>query len=165
VGGSKKYATELIRKLPGYEKFSRPVLQRWRRNSRCAAGSGDDGGTATGAREAVVGKRGRKVNHRFEEDIMARLVVVGIDGSFKPAKGLTGPSRKLKTLSVIANCMHSYEVVRNAALDTQSSAQWKGDERVQKLQFSDHWVKAFIARFNFSYQVITKVSDCARCEQ
>ncbi len=158
MGGSKKYATELIRKLPGYEKFSRPVLQRWRRNSTRATASVGDGGPATGAREAVVGTRGRPVNHGFEVAVIDKLVVVAVEGAFKSASGLRGEQRKAQTLTVIANCAHSYQIIRNAALDTQSSAQWKGDERVQKLQFSDHWVHSFIERFNFSNQVITKVS-------
>ncbi len=158
MGGSKNYATKLIKNLPGYGSFSRPVLRRWLKNSKRAAGSGGDGDTDT-AREAVVATRGRKVNHGFEEDVIGKLVVVAIDGAFKSASGLRGEQRKAKTLTVIANCMHSYLIIRNAALDTQSSAKWKGDERVQQLQFSDHWVHSFIERFNFSNQVITKVTD------
>ena len=58
--------------------------------------------------------------------------------------------------AVVANCMHSYAVIRTAAEELVKTDKWKDDTTVNGLAFSDHWVHSFIRRFNLSRQVITK---------
>jgi len=119
--------------------------------------------------QSINMERGRKVNNDFEAEVMEKLVYVAIDESFAEARrnavknGSTDPARRKETATVIiANCMHSYDVIRRAALSTQQSSRWMDDTTVNKLKFSDHWIHNFIKRFNFSRQAVTKTDKTNR---
>ena len=65
--------------------------------------------------------------------------------------------------------MHSYDVIRRAAEESQrewiAAADAKGvacDKNVRRLKFSDCWVKSFLGRFNLSRQRITSTLKANR---
>lgn len=160
----------MIRSLPGYSAFTRIVLRRWSKKAAAAAAVAidddememDDTKRALAAKEIFEKKRGRTVNDEFESEVMTKLVYVALNDSFKAARKNTVPTadpktRKNEAYVVMANCMHSYQVIRTAADSTRAIKKWQSDASVAKLKFSDHWIHDFIERFNFSRQVATKV--------
>ena len=159
-----------MQKLEGYGHFSRQVLGRWvkKHDAALRAAKGDDadaGDAAAPAEGDFLGKserRGRTVNVEFEDDVIARLVVTTVGSAVKQARTSddvrTGEiSRADKFKTILASAFYSYEHARVAAKATQNCPKWKDDASVAKLKFSDHWVKLFIERVNFSRQVITSV--------
>jgi hypothetical protein len=175
--GSKKYAESVLRTQKGYEKFSRRTLRRWEKDLKAGSldSSGDEGsggaapsgagadGVRTGT--SFLGKirrRGRVVNNAFEQRVMARLIAVTVINANKEARADVAvkndpAARQIKVAGILANAFYNYATARVAAVAEQKCDMWKDDESIQKLKFSDHWVKNFIDRFDYSRQKITSV--------
>ena len=80
VDKNKSLATRCIQKLKGWTSFSRTVLGRIEKLEAKAASDGvatstsPAGATISPGPEMFCKKRGRRINHGFEKDVMALLV-------------------------------------------------------------------------------------------
>ena len=174
---------EVIKK--GYTTFSRTVLQRWKKTARwkpaCAQlVDGMESRDLSGLAYAEKTPRGRKINNKFEASVFARLVWVTVtkaktdadastvnrltpDDRRNPVKFAAAQRQQKESFAELSeNIIHSYEVIRMAAGDTQASAEWASDAGVQKLKFSNKWIQLLLKRYNLSRQKITTTSKADR---
>ena len=174
---------EVIKK--GYTTFSRTVLQRWKKTARwkpaCApVQDGMESMDVNGLAYEEKTPRGRKINDNFEAGVFNRLVWVTITKAKKDADDATvnrlspddqrNPEKfaaakrqaKESFAELTENIIHSYEVIRLAAIATQASAEWVADAAIQKLKFSNKWIQLLLKRYNLSRQKITTTSKADR---
>jgi len=78
-------------------------------------------------------KRGRPINERFEACVMERLI------SLKMTE--TDSSGKKVDIEVLANAVFNYELFRVAAEDVRNYPEFKDDERLKAIKFSNGWVQ------------------------
>jgi hypothetical protein len=83
-------------------------------------------------------KRGPKVDLDFQREVWGHLITL----AYKP----DGVSDSVR---LNANCVYSYQIVREAALMVQQKIHWIDNAMVQKLIFSNNWVNAFLKRNSF----------------
>jgi hypothetical protein len=78
-------------------------------------------------------KRGQKVNEQFESDVISQLMISKITSD--------------DTVEVIANCEFSHNCFRVAAQTVRQQQKYLDDPRIQKLQFSDSWIRGLKYRY------------------
>ena len=104
--------------------------------------------------------RGRKRNRDFEAFVWAKLMFVverdDVDKSSLRKEGkelLIRGSERHKEMRqrsidsnqfIVANCLYSYEMLKMAAREVQMMDMFINDSVVQRLTFSDFWVKSFL---------------------
>jgi hypothetical protein len=130
--GSQRRTLALLKGETGYQTLGKATLRSWVNAS--AAGS------------SSKRRRGRPVNHAFEEAVLSNLLY----------KELVKVG-EVEQVQVIANATYSYDVVREAALLTRMEAPWAGDPKIQKLKFSNKWVRRFLQRKGLHRRRVTAV--------
>jgi hypothetical protein len=136
-----------VQQLTGYESFSRSVLGRWEKKHKLAlraakeatadgepagrTGDVDNSGAFLGKDE----KRGRKVEHDFEAEVMAMLVIIAVEDASKTVRKDTDvkkdPSlREEKFVTIVCNAFYSYQTARTAAETVQKRDNWKKNKTV-----------------------------------
>jgi len=66
------------------------------------------------------------------------------------------PSIQQTEVKVLRSVAYSYEIIRVQALKVQNKERWRDDVGVQRLQFSNKWIKNFFDRHNVSRRRITR---------
>ena len=98
------------------------------------------------AHAAELRKRGPRVDLDFQREVWNSILLVIYE------KDATSGHTSLR---IKANVAFTYEIIRHAAKAVQKKLCWRDDERIQKLQFSDTWVKGFLNRNKFNRKKIT----------
>ena len=73
--------------------------------------------------------------------------------SMHASDGKEGPAE----VRVQVNAMFSYDLIRSTALELQSSPSWKDDKKVQRLKFTNTWIRCFLRRNCFTRRRISTV--------
>ena len=78
---------------------------------------------------------GRPVNEPFERAVLGHLLFTVLE-----------KVDDVEHARIVANIAHSYEIIKRAATTTQKEAPWASDAKIQKLKFSNMWVRGFLRR-------------------
>lgn len=165
--GNKSFnaTANLIKQKPGYSKLSRQILKEW--VAAAAAPTRPSGVPGVLVLTTISKKRGKEPCWLFERAVLRRLMYcVLVAAEQRAAAECLEDTKRRRVAStfrtvavrVIASGVWSYEIVRQAALRTQASAEFAGTTRVQELKFSDTWVKAFLDRCGLRKKRATAVS-------
>ena len=84
---------------------------------------------------------GTPIDHDFESEVWARLIICAIEKSTDPLI----PDK----VKVLYNVAYSGDSIRAAALSCQKLEKYAGNVTVQRLKFSNRWVKSFFAEETF----------------
>ncbi len=147
-----------MKELHGYDQFSRAVLRRWIKAKGAAATAEDAAPVAgTHATWATPKARGRRVDKDFEATVLDQLCFTTVEVVNKGAQKEEEDGKDYKAAHgrLAASCLHSYDVIRKAALTVRDKLPEQHGAR--NLKFSNKWIKGFLRRFRFSRQAITKV--------
>jgi hypothetical protein len=145
--------------------------QAERTAAAAAAGAGKATGTGralhaingSGQVQQMLLARGRKPQLEFENALLQRLVYMVLEKSSEKLKdSLNDEERENAMAGTVANCMYSYELVRLAAEEERTAERWKSDQAVQRLKFSDGWVRGVLDRYKFSRRRCTGVAKSTR---
>lgn len=92
-----------------------------------------------------LGKRGPKINLDFQREVWGQIVL---------AVFVITPKGE-KKIKVKENIAYTYAILRLAAQTVQRRLHWLDDEKVQKLKFSNHYLRDFLRRNLFSRRKVT----------
>ena len=122
----------LIKRIPFYNHVSVKKILSWRKSL-----------------QRPTRTMGAPIDHDFESEVWARLIICAIEKSTDPLI----PDK----VKVLYNVAYSGDSIRAAALSCQKLEKYAGNVTVQRLKFSNRWVKNFLQRRNFSRRRITRV--------
>lgn len=94
----------------------------------------------------VKNKRGRKINHQFENDIWYNLMICAIVESTSAANIY---------VEILHSIAHSYDIIKTTARNLQVT-KWSHDPKIQALTFSDGWVNNFLVRAKMRRRKVTR---------
>lgn len=135
VKTSAQYVSAFMKKVPGYETVSVPLLIKW--YSIYSLGSIKNKWRPK-RRQSVL------VNYDFESAVWSKLIWIDLIQKIKPDGGIT------LSKNIRGNICVSYDIIRNAAKETKKELAFALDRRVQDLKFSNKWVKHFLNRNKFT---------------
>lgn len=113
---SKMECVRVMRKVSGYEKLTRSMLNNWLQHK-------------------VTKKMGRPVLQAFEASVIDECVV-------KKVSTVVG----VEQLEVAANSVYSYAVVAEAARRVKQQPEWQNNAQVQALKLSSGWIHDMLQR-------------------
>ena len=91
-------------------------------------------------------KRGPRVDLDFQREVWNSILLVICEKDESSGR---------ISLRIKANVVYTYEIIRHAAKAVQKKLSWLDDVKIQKLKFSDKWVKRFLNRNKFNRKKIT----------
>jgi len=91
---------------------------------------------------------GAPVDEKFESHVWSQLVICAIEKD---------DANKKENIKVLFNVVYTQGVIKKAAKIVQSQSIYADNAVVQRLDFSNMWVKNFLKRRNFSRRRITRV--------
>ena len=95
-------------------------------------------------------KSGPKVNVAFESMVWSELVLC----AFVDVRKENGTIEKL--VKILHNVTYSYAIVREAAQRVHKQDEWLGDVGIQRLKFSNKWIRNFLKRRKVSKRGISR---------
>ena len=96
-------------------------------------------------------KTGPKVNEVFENAVWSRLLITIKREIFDVHKNKT-----IQQIKVVQNITYSYDIIKGAAKEEQAVVTWRGDQKIQALEFSSSWIHGFLMRADFHRRRITR---------
>ena len=120
-----------------YGRVNKKTLKRWRNLARR-----NDG--------VVPETRGKERAERFEIALLSELVYVSL---------IRQDTAGTATMLVAANAMFAYDLIAARTRRLKESVAWKNDEAVQKIKFSNRWIRDFLQGHAFKKRRITTVHN------
>ena len=88
-------------------------------------------------------KSGRKpLPVEFEMAVLNDLIVTSLEE--------TPSADGNRSVSIRANCVHSYDTIRQALKEQQALQKWQNDSRIQRCKFSEGYVRLWLVRMRIS---------------